>query len=98
MIDIGVPKFLLKLNIFLMFLFLPLARESTKPDWQLDSTEEGKILEPPHLDPVLIYTPTGSMDSPPTTPAGFMDSESYEGRDRLLSSSPRKKPHVFTVS
>jgi len=71
------------------------ARESTKPDWQLDSTEEGKTLEPPHLDPVLIYTPTGSMDSPPTTPAGSM--ESYEGRDRLLSSSPRKKPHVFTM-
>ena len=27
-----------------------------------------------------------------------MDSEVFEGRDRLLSKSPRKGPNVFTVS
>lgn len=50
------------------------------------------------LDPVLIYSPTGSTDTPTSTPAGSMDSEVFEGRDRLLSKSPRKGPNVFTVS
>ena len=79
-------------------LFLRLARESSSSDWRLDSTEGDKTLDLPQLDPVLIYTPTGSTDSPPSTPAGSMESEPYEARDRLLSRSPRKKPNVFTVS
>lgn len=87
-------------NFFhLNFFSLTAAREETQPspDWQLDSSDGGKP-GPPQLDPVLIYSPTGSMDTPPSTPAGSMDSELFEGRDRLLSRSPRKGPNVFTVS
>ena len=84
---------------FLRTPFYPLlATGSSGSDWQLVCTEDEKGLEPPQLDPVLIYTPTGSTDSPFSTPAGSMDSESYEARDRLLSRSPRVKPSVFTVS
>lgn len=85
---------------FFNLLFFGTAREETQPspDWQLDSTDGGKPPGPPQLDPVLIYSPTGSMDTPPSTPAGSMDSELFEGRDRLLSRSPRKGPNVFTVS
>ena len=70
-------------------------------EWQFDSTnstDDGKTRGPPQLDPVLIYTPTGSMETPSGTPAGSTDSEVFEGRDRLLSRSPRKGPNVFTVS
>ena len=70
-------------------------------DWQLestDSTDDDKTRGPPQLDPVLIYTPTGSMETPSSTPAGSTDSEVFEGRDRLLSRSPRKGPNVFTVN
>lgn len=86
----------------LLFL-LTLAHEESlhTPDWQLDSTDstdDDKTRGPPQLDPVLIYTPTGSMETPSSTPAGSTDSEVFEGRDRLLSRSPRKGPNVFTVS
>ena len=72
--------------------------ENSTPGWQQDSTGGYKTLEAPHLDSVLMYTPTGSTDSALSTPAESMESQSFEGRDRLLSRSPSKKPGVFTVS
>lgn len=73
------------------------APESSNSGWQHDVSESEKAQEPPQLDPILIYTPSGSMTTPPSTFEGSLDSEPYEGRDRLLSRSPRKKPNVFTM-
>ena len=97
----GLCACIIGLSTSYRFVFLLiLAREESlpTPDWQLDSTDGDKPLGPPQLDPVLIYSPTGSTDTLPSTPAGSMDSEVFEGRDRLLSRSPRKGPNVFTVS
>ena len=83
---------------FFLFLTVALEESLSIPDWHLDITDGDKTLGPPQLDPVLIYCPAGSTDTSPSTPVSSTGSELFEGRDRLLSRSPRKGPNVFTVS
>ena len=54
-------------------------------------------MEPAQLDPVLIYSSSGSLTLPSSTTVESLESEPYETRDRLLSQSPRKPANVFTV-
>lgn len=55
-------------------------------------------MEPAQLDPVLIYSSSGSLTSPSSTTVESLESEPYETRDRLLSQSPRKPANVFTMT
>lgn len=65
--------------------------------WQHGSTDGDKDADVPKLNSVLIYSQSASTATPPSTPAGSVDSELFEGRERLLSRSPSKGPHVFTM-
>ncbi|RMX59744.1 hypothetical protein pdam_00021002 [Pocillopora damicornis] len=65
--------------------------------WQHGSTDGDKDADVPQLNSVLIYSQSASTATPPSTPAGSVDSELFEGRERLLSRSPSKGPHVFTM-
>ena len=65
--------------------------------WQHGNTDGDKDADAPELNSVLIYSQSASTATPPSTPAGSVDSELFEGRERLLSRSPSKGPNVFTV-
>ncbi|XP_067044886.1 tuberin-like isoform X1 [Acropora muricata] len=65
---------------------------------QHHENESDKTMEPAQLDPVLIYSPSGSLTSPSSTTSQSLESEPYETRDRLLSQSPRKPANVFTMT